>query len=225
MKKLHAPLALALLAALVAAPAVAQQEAGKKKLYCWNEAGRKVCGDALPASAVDSARTEISATSGLATARVGRALTPEEQQAAAQRAEAERQAQLAASAQRMREYAMAESYATEDELRRAFSNRIALLDDTIRAGELSIGSLRQSLLSLLRRAGEAELAGRPVAATLADTIQKQHAELIRQQALLVTHKQNRLDIDTELEHALQTYREIKTPGTPAAGTAPVTGNS
>lgn len=225
MNKLHASLALALLAALVAAPAVAQKEAGKKKLYCWNEAGRKVCGDALPASAVDSARTEISATSGLPTARVGRALTPEEQQAAAQRAEAERQAQLAASAQRMREYAMAESYSTEDELRRAFSNRIALLDDTIRAGELSIGSLRQSLLSLLRRAGEAELAGRPVAAPLADNIQKQHAELIRQQALLVTHKQNRLDIDAELEHALQTYREIKTPGTPAAGTAPVTGNS
>ena len=35
----------------------------KKKLYCWNEGGRKVCGDALPANAVDSARTEISAKS------------------------------------------------------------------------------------------------------------------------------------------------------------------
>lgn len=219
MNKLHAPLALALLAALAAAPAAAQKEAGRKKLYCWNEGGHKVCGDALPASAVDSARTEISAASGLPTARVGRALTTEEQQAAAQQAEAERQAQLAAAARRLREYAMAESYATEDELRRAFSERISMLDDTIRAGELSIGSLRHSLLSLLRRAGEAELAGRPVAAVLADNIHKQHAELIRQQALLVTHKQNRGEIDAELEHALQTYRELKTPGAPVAATA------
>ena len=41
-----------------------------KKLYCWNENGRKVCGDALPATAVDSARTEISAKSGLPTGRL-----------------------------------------------------------------------------------------------------------------------------------------------------------
>ena len=41
-----------------------------KKLYCWNEHGRKVCGDALPPEAADSARTEISAKSGLQTGEV-----------------------------------------------------------------------------------------------------------------------------------------------------------
>ena len=34
----------------------AQTPPSEKKIYCWNEGGRKVCGDALPASAANSAR-------------------------------------------------------------------------------------------------------------------------------------------------------------------------
>ena len=87
-------------AALVAlaGPAAAQNkgDGAGKKLYCWNENGQKVCGDALPATAVDSARTEISARSGLPTARVDRALTADERAAAAARADADREAALAA---------------------------------------------------------------------------------------------------------------------------------
>ena len=216
MNKLYAPLALALMAAVAAAPASAQDAGkGKKKLYCWNEGGRKVCGDALPASAVDSARTEISAKSGMPTNQLGRALTAQERLAAAAQAEIDRQNQFKQAAQRMREHAMAESYATEADLRRAFNDRIALLDDTIKASQLSIGGLRQSLITLLRQAGEAELASKPVPANLAGTIQTQHAELMRQQSMLVVHRQNRSEIDAELEHALQTYRELKTPKAPA----------
>lgn len=221
MNKLYAPLALALTAALLAAPAAAQPAAGKekKKLYCWDEGGRKVCGDALPATAVDSARTEISPRSGLPLGQVDRAPTADERAAAAARAEVDRQRQLKDAAQRLRERAMAESYATEDELRRAFNDRVALLDDTIKAAQLSIGGLRQSLVSLLRRAGEAELAGKPVPANLASTIRMQHAELMRQQGLLAQHRENRGEIDLEIESALQTYRSLKgpKPAPPATG--------
>jgi hypothetical protein len=217
MNRLHAPLYLALVTALLASPAAAQKApAQAKKLYCWNEGGRRVCGDALPASATDSARTEFSAKSGLATGQVERALTPAERAAAAAQAELDRQAQFKVSAQRMREQAMAESYATENDLRRAFNERIALLDDTIKAAQLSIGGLRQSLISLLRQAGEAELAGKAVPANLSGTIQSQHAELLRQQALLGVHRQNRIEVDAELESALKTYRDLKTPGPDAA---------
>jgi hypothetical protein len=211
MNKSYAPLALALVAALFAAPVGAQT----KRLYCWNEAGRKVCGDALPATATDSARTEFSAKSGLPMARVDRALTPEERLAAAAQARLSEQAQFEAKAQRMREHAMAESYATEADLRRAFGERMALLDDTIKAAQLSIGGLRQSLISLLRQAGEAELSGKPVPANLRGTIQTQHAELMRQQAMLISHRQDRSAIDAELTHALDTYRGLKAPKTPA----------
>ena len=64
----------------------AQAKAGtEKKIYCWNEGGRKVCGDALPAEAANSARTEISARSGLRTGQVSRALSDDERSAAIER--------------------------------------------------------------------------------------------------------------------------------------------
>ena len=62
-------LAMALLGAMTAALAQTKSPT-EKKIYCWNDAGRKVCGDALPASATDSARTEFSIKSGMATAHV-----------------------------------------------------------------------------------------------------------------------------------------------------------
>src|SRR5690554_7419309 len=108
-------LAVALGALATGTGAQAQQgraQATEKRLYCWDEGGRRVCGDALPPDAVDAARTEISARSGLRVGEVGRALTPEERAAAEA---AEREAKLAAEAEaarRRRELAMAVSYDT-----------------------------------------------------------------------------------------------------------------
>ena len=209
----HNTLVAALLMALAATP-VAAQQAGAKKLYCWNENGRKVCGDALPASAADAARTEISAKSGLKTGQVARALTDAERATAAQQAEAERLAAIAEEERQRREHAMVESYSTEEELMRAFEHRITLLDETVKASALGVTGLRQSLVSLLQRASEAELAGKPVPAPLAASIQTQHQQLLRQQAALVRQRQERAAIDGELASALKRYRELKMPATP-----------
>lgn len=205
-------LATGLLMALAAAP-VAAQQAGKK-LYCWNENGRKVCGDALPASAADAARTEISAKSGLKTGQVARALTEAERATAAREAEAARLGALAEEARQRREHAMVESYTTEEELMRAFEHRITLLDETVKASSLGVTGLRQSLVSLLQRAGEAELAGKPVPAPLAASIQTQHQQLLRQQAALVRQRGERAAMDAELAAALKRYRELKVPMAP-----------
>lgn len=199
---------------LALAPLLASAQgapAGGKKLYCWNDNGRRVCGDALPATEVNRARTEISAKSGLATGQVERALTPEELAAAAAQAEAERQKAAAAEAASRRDYAMVESYATEDELRRAFEERILLLDETVKSSQLGISGLRQSLMSLLRQAGEAELAAKPVRPALADNIRRQHAELMRQQGLLAQQQQDRSEIEGEFNTALERYRALKKP--------------
>lgn len=211
------PLALALLLAL---PAAAQDKAPAKKLYCWNEGGRKVCGDALPATAVNGARTEINARSGLPARRVDRALTPAEAAAAqAARKQAEQDAMDAAAAAR-RDQAMAESYATEADLRRAFNARIVLLDETIKASSLGVDGLRQSLLNLLRRAGDAELAGKPVPKPLASNIASQHAQLNKLRTLLVRQRADRAQVDTELAAALARWREMKS-ATPSGAPAPV----
>ncbi|RDZ26804.1 hypothetical protein [Lysobacter silvisoli] len=198
----------AALMALVAGAAPAQDTA-KKKLYCWQENGRKVCGDALPASAVNSARTEFSAKSGMATARVDRALTAEERAAAATQAETDRLAAMAAEAKARRDIAMAQSYATESDLRRAFQERIAVLDETVKASQLGVEGRRQSLISLLRKAGENELNGKPVGSGLSDNIRNQHAELLRQQNILAQQKIERAAIDEDLAAALERYNAMK----------------
>ena len=189
--------------------AAGAQKANEKKLYCWNDNGRKVCGDALPSTAVDSARTEFSAKSGRTTGQVDRALTGAERDAALAKAEAERAAAAVAEAAARRDQAMAQSYATEDDLRRAFGERLAVLDETIKASRLGVAGRRQTLVSLLRRAGEDELHGKAVAKATSNSIRTQHDQLIHQQQMLVQQLAAREVVDEELEAALVRYHALR----------------
>lgn len=195
-------------AALLSANGQAQAGPQGKKLYCWEEEGRKICGDALPADAADNARTVFNAKTGTQVGEVARALTGEERAALeAAQARAAEEAKAEAARQR-RELAMVESYATEDDLRRAFQNRIALMDDTVLASRMAIGNLREGLLSRLRRANEMELAGKPVEGELATAIATQHAALEQQRQILASNLQDRASLDNELESAVGRYREL-----------------
>lgn len=205
-------LTAALLLGLAPLATAQKAEPPAKKLYCWNEGGRKVCGDALPATAVDSARTEINARSGLPTARIGRALTPEERAAAEAAARAEQEEQAAADAEMRRLMAMVHSFDSEDALRRAFDNRIALNRDSVKTAQMGIAGIRAILVDLLRRAGEAELAQRPVPKKLADDIRTQHAQLRQQQAALARLQRSGEAIRAQLEEAVARYRELRKPG-------------
>lgn len=212
----------AALALMALSTAFAQTKApAEKKIYCWNEGGRKVCGDALPASAVDSARTEFSAKSGLETAQVDRALTDAERSEATKAAEIARQQAEADAAQKRRDLSMIESYMTENDLRRAYGERTALLDETLKASRLGLSNLRLSLLSLLRQAGDLELTGAPVTKKLTDSILQQHAELLRQRQILQVQEADRIELDRELQDSLSRYRSMRAAltGTPTAGAA------
>jgi hypothetical protein len=208
--KIHALLAFALCAA---ASAQAQQKPpvqAEKKLYCWNENGRKVCGDALPPEAVDAARTEMS-SSGRPLARLGEQLTAE-QRAVVE--EAEHQARIAANAdaaRARRELAMAESYETEEDLRRAFDDRIVLVEEGLKTSRMGVANLRQSLVSLLRQANDLELQGKPVGSALAGSIRAQHTDLLRQQAIMRQQMEERASLDAELEHAVERYHALRAP--------------
>lgn len=208
---------------LALAPTVLAQKTGApaKKLYCWTEDGHKVCGDALPSTAVDSARTEISARSGLPTRHLERAPSADERAAAASQAEVDRLQSLADQARLRREMAMVESYNSEADLRRAYEHRISLSTGTVRASRMSVTGLRHSLLTLLKRAGNAELAGKPVIKPLAANIHQQHGELLRQQSMLVQQQHDASTIEGEFNDALARYRALKSPaavpGTPANG--------
>ena len=184
------------------------QETKGKKLYCWMENGQKVCGDALPAEAAGTARSVLN-TRGAHTGEIAAALTPEERAAAlAAAADEATRAELAAARLR-REMAMVESYATEADLRKAFQERIDLLDETLKASEYGVTGLRQSLVGLLRQAGELELQGKAVSPVARNNIATQHAELRRREGLFAQQRVARAQLDEELAAVLARYREIK----------------
>lgn len=209
-------MAAALGAGLGLSPAAHAQAAAQKKVYCWNENGRKICSDALPAEAANNARTEISAKSGLATGQVSRALTESERAEAAVAATlARRQAEARAIMER-RDLAMIESYMTEADLRRAYGERTSLLDETLKASQLGLSNLRLSLITLLRQAGDWELDKKKVPKRLADSILQQHNDLLRQQQILADQQQDRAALNAELADAVRRYRDLKNtePGNP-----------
>ena len=198
-------------ALLVALPlaAAAQKSPADKKLYCWDENGVQVCGDTLPASALDRARTEISAQSGARTGEVPRALTVDERATAAAEARAAAEAEMEEAARHRRDLAMVESYATENDLRRAYGERITLVEESLKTSELSLANLRQSLLSLLRQAAERELLEQPVGKALSDGIHSQHGDLLRQQAIMERQLLDRASLGSDLDGALERYRAMK----------------
>ncbi|CAE6831640.1 hypothetical protein [Xanthomonas arboricola] len=215
----HTRLALlaAVAAAVAAVPAIAQDKPAAKKLYCWNQNGARVCSDTLPPEAVNQARDEFNAKSGLRSAEVQRAMNSDERAAAAA-SEQQRQADLAAEQMRQRtDQAMLMSYQSEDDLRRVFNERIAIVDNNIHTARFNVTSLREGLASMLRSAGDRELAGQAVADKLAADIQQRHRELMAQLRLQTSFEQQRVALDGEIADILQRYRAMKEP---PAGAAP-----
>ena len=213
-------LAAALSTGLLSTTVSAQQKDKPKKLYCWDEGGRRVCSDTLPASAVGHQRTELNAATGSAINRVARALTAEERVAAAQEA----RVQESEEDRRRREMAMVVSYSTERDLQRAFQERFALVDEGLKSSSMAHTNLHKSLISLLRQANELELAGKPVGKALRNRILAQHRDL----GLLLATQQRlhaeRGTLQGEYERALVRYRELKGSATAsAAATTPATG--
>jgi hypothetical protein len=208
-----------LIGLLLAAPSLsAQAQRGKnepkaKKLYCWNKGAERICSDTLPQDAVNSAREEFSAASGLRRGEVERTLTEEERADAAVVA-AQRQLDLAAEETRKRtEQAMLSTYENEDDLRRVFTERTGIIDNNVQTARYNVASLRDALVNLLGTAGDRELAGKPVAEKQAQSIQQRHAELVAQRRMQASFEAQRKALDVEIEETLQRYRLLKGVGT------------
>ncbi len=209
MRKPNPLLMLAACVALAPAALAQRAEAPGKKLYCWNDKGQRVCSDALPAEAVNRAREEINAKSGMRTAEVSGAMTDEERSAAAEQEAQRRADQAAAETRRRTDQAMLMSYRTEDDLRRVFNERTSIVDNSIRTARYNVTSLREGLVSLLQVAGDRELAGKPVNAEAVANLRKRHAELKRQRQLQAGFETQRVALDAEIADILQRYRAMK----------------
>ncbi|MBO9716244.1 MAG: hypothetical protein J7507_05410 [Pseudoxanthomonas sp.] len=207
-------------------PALASAQAKKpgdaeasKKLYCWTENGQRKCADSLPPEALSAAREEINVSSGMRTGEVQRALTDEERAAQAEEEARRKTEALAAETRRRTDQAMLTSFQSEDELRRVFTERVNLVDNSINTARYNVVSLREGLVTLLRSASERELAGKPVPDKLAGDIRMRHAQLLYHTRLEASFEQQRAELEVEIEQTLQRYRELRAndaPGTRVA---------
>lgn len=184
-------------------------KAADKKLYCWNEGKERICSDALPADAVNNAREEFNARSGLRNAQVQRALSDEERAAASTVAAQVQLDQMAAQTRQRTEQAMLTTYGDEDALRRVFAERQEVLDNNLKTAQYNVASLRDSLVALLAAAGDRELANAKVGDKPAQAINQRHAQLQSQQRLLASFEQQQQALKIEIESSLQRYRQLK----------------
>jgi hypothetical protein len=207
-----ATLVIALLAALpmVVGPVLAQRTdaTAEKKLYRWTDSNGKVhYTDALPPDVVNQARAELSATTGLVRSTIDRALTPEERRAAELAALRAAEDQARVENSRRSEEAKVSSFRTEEDLRAAYVDRQKVIDETLESLEAAINSQRGSLHQQLGVAGDAELAGRPVAARTIEVIFELREEVQKQEQARVERAAERQVLGEEMERLIVLFRE------------------
>lgn len=188
----------------LAAPAQAQ------KLYRWTDKdGKAHYSDTLPAEAIDAARAELSKSTGSTLSVVARALTDAEraQQAAAAQAAAERAKQEEEALERDR--ALLASYPSESELQRAYTERLLLLDESVKSAQVGIDGQHDSLDATLAYATDLELAGRPIDARTLANLRELHQQLLQQQEQLSRREAERIALKAEFEQTLARYRELR----------------
>jgi hypothetical protein len=213
--KIRSVFILAIVTGLLAGGLNAQE---KKKLYRWVDKDGKVqISDQLPPEAVNQARKEINANgSSTSSGNIDRALTQTERAAQSEQSAAQAEAQKIADQKARVESAMLINYATEDDLRRTYKERIDLLQQTIESTDISIKSIRGSLTGMLAQASETELAKRPVDAARAKQIQEMHSELTKQQTAQISSHRDVKTMEDEFSVVLARYRELRGTATPAA---------
>jgi hypothetical protein len=205
---------------LVAALLSGTAEAQKKKLYRWVDKEGKVHYDeALPPEAVNQARTEFSASSGSQTGSVDRALTPEERAALDAAAAANAGKEKLEAEQRKQEEVMLETYSNENDLRRAYGERITLLKTTLESTDVSIKNVRENLALMLQQASDTELNKRKVTEDRVAQIRELHNEYQKQQVFQVNRRVELEALNAEFARMLVRYRELKNPPPAAAPAA------
>jgi hypothetical protein len=177
-----------------------------KKIYCWEDAGKKVCGDAMPASAVNSARTEINARTGTVTRSVERSLTPEERAAI----EAQKKAALEQAQQQQTQTEQGQMllmvYPSEQALNLAFDERVATVKKS-NAEAIKVKKEAQVVLvDRLEALSGLEMAGKPITKTALESLERLRIQVQEHDAILARQQQAVAQIEAERQQALNLYR-------------------
>lgn len=198
-------LVLALFALTVTtSPVVAQDKVGK--LYKWTDKDGNIhYSDQIPQEAKEYAREKFN-DQGVSVERTERAQTAEE------RAKAEAEANRIAEETKAREErrradeALLNSYASEEDLVRAYNQRMDLLGQTIEARRVEINAREISLSQLVGQAADMERGGRTVSDAIKQMITGERAEIERQKQFLIRKEAEKDVARADYERDMAKYK-------------------
>lgn len=214
-------LAVAWLAAAFACGHADAQGTGKK-LYKWvDEKGNVYYSDKVPPDQIKYGRKELN-QQGVVTSQQDRALSDAERAAKRERDAEARRLALEAKKKAEEDKRFLDSYATEDDLHRAFKLNLDLLTQQIASAKGDIELRQKSLDRLMGRAGEIEAAGRKVDPGLLSMIDSERRAIGQQTDYLANKEKEKQLADADYQSKLKRYRELSAAR--AAGTAPKAGS-
>lgn len=179
-----------------------------KKLYKWvDEKGNVYYSDKVPPDQIKHGRQELN-NQGIVTGSQDRALTEAERVQKREREIEERRQAIEAARRAEEDKRFLDSYATEDDLHRAFQLNLDLLAQQISTAKNDIDLRQKSLDRLMGRAGEIEAAGRAVDAGLQSMIDSERRAISQQTNYLAAKEQEKQAADADYQSKLKRYREL-----------------
>lgn len=205
-KRMLSTLMLALLTVLFAASsASAQDRVGK--MYKWTDKDGNIhYTDQIPPEAKEYAREKIN-DQGISVEKTGRALTAEER--AEHDAEEKRIADkvIADEERRKSDEALLNSYASEEDLVRAYNQRMDLLGQTIEARRVEINAREMSLSQLVAQAADMERGGKTVSDALKQMITGERTEIERQKQFLTRKEAEKVVAKADYDRDMAKYKQ------------------
>jgi hypothetical protein len=175
------------------------------KMYKWTDKDGNVhYSDQIPPEAKEYAREKIN-DQGVSVERTDRAMTPEELAAIEAEEKAKAEAAKVAEERRKADEALLNSYASEEDLTRAFNQRMDLLAQTIEARRIEINARESSLSTLVGQAADMERSGKVVSDALKGMISGERVEIERQKQFLLRKEAEKDIARSEYERDVAKY--------------------
>jgi hypothetical protein len=177
--------------------------------YKWRDAaGNLHYSDSVPAEATKFGY-EIVNPQGIVVKRVERAKTPAEIAAAkVEAAKAQADRRVAEQSARNDEQLLS-NYPIEDDLKHAQQQQLDMLNQQVKAAEVSLRNQEQSLADLLDRAAEAERTGKELPAEQTKQLARMRKQVDEQRMTVDARAQERDAATSHFDEEITHYRELK----------------
>ena len=203
-------LTAALVTALLAGAAGAQQSNKQKKLYRWvDKNGQVHYGDSVPAEYAEQDRDVLN-KQGVKVGREEGTITPEEAAAKA----AEEKAAREEYKRKLRDRVLIQTYQSVKELEVLRDTRLELVDAQLTIQEQSLSNLRAQRAQIERAAARyapinKEPGAEPLPSELAADLERSASDIATQESNLLRRREERENIRLTFEADIKRYQELR----------------